>query len=70
MVIYKIHVESITIFKPENDPPIRADSHREKAFQLAFKDMQTKGRHVHAFDLLRGVQGREDKPYTVHHIRR
>jgi hypothetical protein len=63
MVIDKIHVESVSIFKLENNPPVRADSHREKAPQLSLEDVQAESRHVHAFNLLRGVQGRENEPY-------
>jgi hypothetical protein len=70
MVIDKIHVKSVSAFKAENDPPIRVDSYREKAFQLSLKDVQTEDRQIHAFNLLRGVQGRENESDPRQHIRR
>ena len=69
MVINKIHVESVSVFKAKNNPPIRADSHREKAFQITLEDMQAEGRHVHALYLLRCVQGRENKTDSIQQIR-
>ncbi len=70
MIIDKIDVESVAIFKPENDPPIRADSHREKALPFPLEVMQAKGRQVHAFNLLRRVQGGKNEPNSLQHIRR
>jgi hypothetical protein len=70
MIIDKIHVESVAIFKPENDPPIRADSHREKALPFPLEAVQAKDRQVHALNLLRRVQSGENEPNSLQHIRR
>lgn len=70
MVIDKVHVESVPAFKPENNPPVRADSRRKKAFQLTSEAVQAESRHVHAFNLLCGVQGRKNEVYPLQHVRR
>src|SRR5208337_1802427 len=70
VVIGKIHAESVSMFKTKSDPPIRADGHRVTAFQIPFEGVQVKGRHVHAFNLLCGMQGRENEAEPRQHFQR
>jgi hypothetical protein len=69
MVVEKTHVEGISIFKAENDPPIGADRDSEKTFQIPLEGMQSKGRQVHALKLFRRVQGRKNDPDPSQHVR-
>ena len=69
MVVDEIHVESISIFKAENDPPIGADRDSEKTFQIPLEGMQSKGRQVHTLKLFRRVQGRKNDPDPSQHVR-
>jgi hypothetical protein len=69
MVVDKIHIESISIFKAEDDPPIGADRDREETFQIPLKMMQTKGRQVHALDLFRRVQRGKNDSDPRQHVR-
>jgi hypothetical protein len=50
MIIDKIHVESVSIFKPENNPPIGADGNGVTAFQLPLRGMQAKSRQIHTLN--------------------
>jgi hypothetical protein len=41
MVIDDIHLEGITVFEPENQPPVSGDGHAPKTLQLTPQRMQT-----------------------------
>jgi hypothetical protein len=70
MIIDKIHVESVAIFKPKNDPPIGADSHRIKTLPFPLETVQAKGRQVHALNLRRRLQGGKNESNSLQHLRR
>jgi hypothetical protein len=70
MVIHKINVESVAIFKTKNDPPVCPNSHREKSLQPSLERVQTKGWHIHALNLWRSIQRRENEPEPLQHVRR
>jgi len=68
MVIDKIDVESLSVFKAKNDPPIGADSYRVKTFQLSLQRMQPKRWDVHPFNFLRGMEGGQNKRNARQHV--
>lgn len=70
MIIDKIHVESVAIFKPENDPPMRADSHRIKTLPFPFETVQAEGWQVNALNLLHRLQGGKNESNALQHLRR
>ena len=60
MIIRQINVESICLFKSEDHAPVRTNSHRPEAFQLAFEGMQSKARQVHIRHCACRIKPRED----------
>jgi hypothetical protein len=41
MVVDEIDVEGVTLFEPENQPPVSGDGHAPKTSQLTLQRMQT-----------------------------
>ena len=60
MVIDVLYVKGVTVSKPENDPPVRADRHAPIALQCAFQGMKPKSGQVHIRDGAGGVETGED----------
>jgi hypothetical protein len=56
VVVDIINVQGFTVDEPKNYPPISANCHRPKPFELAFERMQPKTCYVHISDISGGIK--------------
>jgi len=69
MIVNQVHIENITIRKPENNPPISANRHAPKAFVIAFQRMQPERVHIHIVDMFRNIEAGQNHFNPVSQIR-
>jgi hypothetical protein len=60
VIIDKINVLRVAIRKTEDHPPIGANRHCPKAFEITLKRVQSKARQVHIRDRTGSVKTREN----------
>ena len=69
MVVDKVDVRRVARFKPEDNPPVRADRHSPIAFEVSLQLVQSKRWLVEVVDRACCFKGGEDEPDSLNEVR-
>jgi hypothetical protein len=68
MIIDKVHIRRLVAFKPEDNPPVRADRHSPIALEVSLQSAQSERRLVEVVDRACVLKSGEDEPDLIDHV--